>query len=247
MPYIFKNGELVITDKYILDRNNIPSSSTLCREIINLSNIPSPEHNTHLVCKPTINLILYTGTPTQYKLDLVKFNPIPSVSPPIVIFVAPHLILDIIYKTLPHNLKLLPRPVQLLALPIPDYIIIRVEPSLPEIIYLPGHRIIYLPQPIPVTTYSIATAKSSCKSKYSKSVTVIDYTNNKAAVYNSLGEASRALNVNISVISRRLKTGNTSLYKNRYLITSSVTYSNLLTKPKITQLRNFKTSVPVTY
>jgi hypothetical protein len=177
--------------------------------------------STYLVYNPIRSLILYTGGPTQHKLDLVKFEPIKPVSPPIIIFVAPHLITDIIYKTLPHNLKLLAEPKPLLALPIPDYIIIRVEPSLPEIIYLPGARIIYLPQPAPDTTYFTSNPKSI--SKYSKSVTVIDYTNNKAVVYNSLGEASKALNVNISVISRRIKTGNKSLYKNRYLITSSVT------------------------
>lgn len=173
-------------------------------------------------------MILYTSKSVQPVLDLAKFESIPPVSPPIIIFIPPHLITDIIYKNLPHNLKLLPLPTPLLALPIPDYIIIRMGPPLPEIIYLSGPRIIYLPPPIPKTIYNIASAKSICKSRYSKSVTVTDCTNNTAVVYNSLGETARALNANISVISRRLKNRNMTLYRDRFLITSSITYSNFL-------------------
>lgn len=175
--------------------------------------------------------ILYYLAPPY---EMLRLPPPPlNIYKPVTIFIPPHLIIDIVYKTPPHNIKLLAAPIQLLALPIPDYIIIRIEPSLPEIINLPGPHIIYLPQPIPETTYSTSNTKSRAKSKYSKSVTVIDYTNNTAIAYNSLGEAARALNVNISVISRRIKTGNRSLYKNRYQILSSITYSNFLTKSQI--------------
>lgn len=91
---------------------------------------------TSLICKPVTDLIVYSQASVQYTLSLVKFHPISPISLPIIIFVLPHLLIDKIYKNLPFNLKLLASPVNLLSLPIPEHIIIRIEPSLPKIIYL---------------------------------------------------------------------------------------------------------------